>query len=347
MTCTGLCTHGADLDLAGRQSGDRHLVGFEAFLQELLVQRDVGVAHDGREDEVGLGLTDLVEHGCEFRAAEGHVVLADDFATGAFEPDLGVLVGLLGPDVVGADKIDLLAKVLDHEGNEVLRVLVGKRAGVDDVLRALAAFIAGRVVEQVVAGHDDRGHGAAAGRRIAAKGGDHAVAQDQLADLFRVDLDVRLGVDDDWLDLHAGYAAIGVDFVDGVLDDLGGVVLDHCQRAGLREEDADLDGPALGDPRLCPRGARPDDRRSCERHGCGAGALDESSPGNLHLFPPAVIVKTGLLLSLFLRRVWAIATDASFGSMSITIYAQMTRNILIHIMPNRSMSNLNVAWNGI
>ena len=109
-----LVAHGARLDLARRQRGDRHLVDLEAFLLELLVEGDVGRADHRREDEVRLGLADLVEHRTELGAAERDVLLAEQFAAGLLQPDLGVLVRLLRPDIVGADEEDLLAEVLHH-----------------------------------------------------------------------------------------------------------------------------------------------------------------------------------------------------------------------------------------
>src|SRR5262249_41925431 len=104
-------------------------------------------------------------------------------------------------------------------------------------------------------------------------------------DLLGVDLDVGLGVDHDRLDLHAGDAAIGVDLVDGVEDDLRRIGLDHRQVAGQREQHADLDRPTRLDPRRGRRVAREDVRQtSYDRCACGR-TLQNAPPTDTHVRP--------------------------------------------------------------
>src|SRR5262249_23377351 len=122
-------------------------------------------------------------------------------------------------------------------------------------------------------------------RGVAAEGADHAVLEDELADLLGVDLDVGLGVDDDRLDLHAGDTAIGVDLVDGVEDDLRRIGLDHRQGAGQREQHADLDRSARLDPGGRRRVAREDVRETSGDRGARGGPLQNAPPADTHLRP--------------------------------------------------------------
>ncbi len=244
----------------------------------------------GREDEVGLRVADLVQHRAEFRAAERDVFLAEKLASRLLQPDLRVLVRLLRPHVVRADEEDLLAEVPDHEGDQVLGMLVGERAGADGVLRALRAFVAGRIVEQVIALHDRRQDRLAARRGVAAEERDHLVAQDQLLGLLRIDGEVRLGVDDHRLDGHARHAAGLVDLVDRVLHDEGGVLLRNRERSGEREQQADLDRLALlqgGAPRFAGVG-QPKMRQG---HGSRSGkrGLQNIAACDAHIYDPSGI----------------------------------------------------------
>jgi hypothetical protein len=100
----------------------------------LAVKGDIGGADHSRENEVGLGGADLVQDRTELGAAKGNVFFAQQFAASLLKPQLGVLVRLFGPYVIGADEEHLLTEVLDHERDKVSRMLVGQRPGADHIL---------------------------------------------------------------------------------------------------------------------------------------------------------------------------------------------------------------------
>ena len=83
-------------------------------------------------------------------------------------------------------------------------MLVRQWAGVDNILHTLATLVTGRVVIQMIPLHEDRHHGAAAGRGVTAMNADATVAKNELRCFFQINLDIRLGVDNHRLDCLTG-----------------------------------------------------------------------------------------------------------------------------------------------
>ena len=157
------------------------------------------------------------------------------------------LVGGARIDVVGALEhpalhADVLHQVVDRRN----RLLVGRGAGVDDVLRRLLALVLHRIEQQAVVLLEHRQHRLARHRRPAAEHDRDLVLLEQLARLLGEQRPVRRRIDDDRLELPAEQAALLVLLVDqhqhGVLQ--RGLADGH--RAGERVQDADLDGALRG-----------------------------------------------------------------------------------------------------
>ena len=241
VASSGLAAHGGDLVFRSGQARHRHLGRIEAGGLVLPMQRHHGIADHRREDDVRLLLTELVDDRGELGMAERHVFLVDDFGAVFLEQLAAVIVLFLRVDVVRPDHRELLAEVLDQPRNEFILLLVRHRAGIDDVLRALAAFIQGRVPVKIVLLLHDGQHRLAAGGGVGAEHADAFVASDQLARLFGEGRGIGSRVFDHRHDLHAVDAARRVDFLnrqDGrlvqqFLDDRGST----CQR----KQDTDLD----------------------------------------------------------------------------------------------------------
>ena len=167
--------------------------------------------------------------------------------------------------VVGGDRVDLLAILLHHPGDERRELLLRHGAGDDHVGVADAAFILvvveGKAVELV----DDRPIGFARG---AGEAGEHDVDLVALQDApheFLIAGVVGLGVVDHQLDRAAGDTAGRVDLVGGELDAMhladGGegkiarLVFQHADldriggvgKAGRKQADPD-EGSAVGAP---------------------------------------------------------------------------------------------------
>ena len=109
-----------------------------------------------------------------------------------FDQDLADLGHLARIDVVRSDDEELLlAEGLDDPGDEVRELLVRHGAGVDDVLRALEAFVIGRIEVHGVALLEHRQHRLAARRGVGAEHGRQLVLDDELRGLLVVGL--RIG----------------------------------------------------------------------------------------------------------------------------------------------------------
>ena len=124
-------------------------------------------------------------------------------------------------------------------------LLVGRRAGVVDVLRRLEALVLHRVEQQAVGAFDDRQHRLAGGRGPAAEDRCDLVLGEQLVDLLGEDGRLALAVLLDELDLLAEDAAVGVDLLGGEDERVANRLLadGHRTRRGVQE--AELDGVAV------------------------------------------------------------------------------------------------------
>ena len=121
------------------------------------------------------------------------------------------------------------------------RLLVGRGARVEDVVRRLLAFVLDRVEEQAVQLLEDREHGLSRHRSPAAEDDGHPVLLQELARLLGEERPVRRRVDDDRLELLAEHAALRVDLVDGHQRDVAQRRLADRHRARQRVQNADLD----------------------------------------------------------------------------------------------------------
>ena len=204
--------HRRDLDFRGHGGADRQLVVGQALVLEFAIEGDDRVADHVRENDVAARALDLVDHRAPFGVAELEIFVGDPLAAALLDQDLGDLGHLARIDVVRPDDEELLlAERLDDPGDEIRELLIGNGAGVDDVLRALEAFVIGRIEIQIVALLEHRQNRLAARRGVGAEHGRHAVLNDELGSLFVVGLRIGGAVLDDGLDLHSLDAAVGVD----------------------------------------------------------------------------------------------------------------------------------------
>ena len=179
------------------------------------------------------------------------------------------LVGGARIDVVGAEQHPALGAAA-FLGHQVLdrrdRLLVGRGAGVEHVLRQLLAFVLHRVEQQAVQFLEHRQHRLARHRGPAAEGHGHLVLGQQLARLLGEQRPVGGRIDHHGLELLAEHAALGVDLVDRHQGDVLQHRLADRHRAGQRVQHADLDGlllarKALVEPK--PMAATAADRANC------------------------------------------------------------------------------------
>ena len=154
------------------------------------------------------------------------------------------LVGGARIDVVGAFEHPALhvAAFLAHEVfDRGDRLLIGRGAGIEDVVGALLALILHGIEEQAVQLLEHRQHRFARHRGPAAEHHRHLVLLQQFARLLGEERPVGCGIDHDRLDLLAEQAAMLVDVVDhhqhGVLERR----LADRHGAGQRMQHADLD----------------------------------------------------------------------------------------------------------
>ncbi len=83
------------------------------------MERDVRIAHNGREDEIRLRLADLVEDGREFGTAERNIVFAHHFAAGNTDAAIQVYRSAFRPsDVLEAPYVMLGVNAVCAETHE-------------------------------------------------------------------------------------------------------------------------------------------------------------------------------------------------------------------------------------
>jgi hypothetical protein len=235
--------------LADREGDDRDVGGLDALVAEFLVERHVGVAVDrrnhGRLLAGGAELLDVGDDRLPVGMTERRVVDHDVLLGHALGEQIGLedLVGRARIDVVGSGQhpalnLLLLGEIVDRGD----RLLVRRRAGVEDVALALLTLVLDRVEQDRVQLLEDRQHGFAGHRGPAAKYGRDLVLGDQLARLLGEERPVGGGVDHDRLELLAEHAALLVLLLDEHEHDVLQRRLGDRHRARERVEDADLDG---------------------------------------------------------------------------------------------------------
>ena len=256
---------------ADRERDDRDVFGRDLLVAELLVERHVGVAVDGRDDRGLLAgraePLDRRDARLPVGVAERRVVDRDVLGLDALRLQVGLedLVGRARIDVVGAFEhpalhADVLHQVVDR-GN---RLLVRRGAGVDHVLRRLFAFVLDRVEQQAVVLLEDRQHRLARHRGPAAEHHRDLVLLEQLARLLGEQRPVRGRIDDHRFELPAEQAALLVLLVDHHQDRVLQRGLADGHRAGQRVQHADLDGRRLRRDRAAGRQRRRRGRRTPE-----------------------------------------------------------------------------------
>ncbi len=143
--------------LTHRERDDRNVGRLHALVAELLVERHVGVAVDGRDDGGLLaGRAELLDVGDDrlpVGMTERRVVDHDVFRLDALGLQVGLedLVRRARIDVVRAGEYPALDLLVLHQvvdGRD--RLLVRGGAGVEDVLRGLFAFILNRIEQDGV-----------------------------------------------------------------------------------------------------------------------------------------------------------------------------------------------------
>ena len=224
----GLDVQGLQFHLGKAERNDRAGVGGDALVGQFLEEGHVAVAVDGVDHgaiAAGAEAFDLADDGLVVLVVERRVLLGDAvfrYALGLGEIEPQNLVRGTRVDVVRTDQVEALLaaafrahQVIHRRG----RLLVDRRAGVDDVLRTLFAFVLDGVEEEAVVLLEHRQHGLAAYRGPAAENRRHLILGQELLGLFGEEVPVGGGIFDDRLDRAPQHAAILVDFVNGHEDD--------------------------------------------------------------------------------------------------------------------------------
>jgi len=145
-------------------------------------------------------------------------------------------------DVVGAFEHPALHPDVFHQVvHRRDRLLIGRRAGVDHVLRRLLALVLHRIKEQTVVLLEYRQHGFARHGRPAAEDDGDLVLFEELARLFGEQRPVRRGIDHHRFELPAEQAAFPVLLIDKHHDRVLQRRFADRHRARQRMQDADLD----------------------------------------------------------------------------------------------------------
>ena len=219
----------------------RNVGGVHALVGEFFIERHVGVAVDGgdhcgllafttefldaRHDRLPVGMT-------EWGVVDHDVVLGDALG---LQVGLEDLVGGTRVDIVGAGENEALhAQVVEQVVHRRDRLLVGRGAGVEDVLGGFLAFVLHRVEQQAVEFFHHRQHGFTGHRGPAAEDHVHLVLGDQLAGFLREQRPVGGGVHHHRLQLLAHDTAFFV------------LLFDHHQHGVFQCGFADRHGAGQG-----------------------------------------------------------------------------------------------------
>jgi len=241
------------LFLANREGDHRNVVGGDARRCQFLVEADIGIAIDGRDHAdllaIGAERHDIGDDRRPVRMAERRVVDEDVFLGDAivFQILLENAVGRARIDIVRAQKRELLdAQLLKEIVGGRNRLLVGRSAGVEDVLRAFLTLILDRVEHQPVQLFEHRQRRLTADRCPRSEDHIDFLDGEQFAGLFGEQRPVGRRIDDDRFKLSAQKAAFFVLLVDKHLDGVFQRGLGDRHRSRQRMQDADLDRSVLG-----------------------------------------------------------------------------------------------------
>ncbi len=237
---------------ADGEGDDGDVLGRDALRGQLLVEADVGVAVDRRDDAHLIAVRrerhDVGNDGGPVGLTEGGVVDEDVLGGDALGKEIGLedVVGRARIDVVGAEEGEALdAEFVDHVVDRRDRLLVRRGAGVEDVARRFLALVLDGVEHQPVQLLDHRQDRLAAHRGPGAEDHVDLLDRQQLARLLGKERPVRRRVDDDGLDLASQQAAGGVLRLDEHQHRVLERRLGDGHAARERVQDADLDRAGL------------------------------------------------------------------------------------------------------
>ena len=213
----------------------------------LLVVGRLRRADEQRHQNVGLGLLDVLDGGSELRDAERDELLAHHRAA-LFLDDLADPLGRdLAEVVIGGDRVDLLAELIHHPGDQRRELLLRDGTRHDHMGVANAALVLVVVERQTVELVDDGPVGFTRGAREAGEHDVDLVLLQHAPHEFLVARVVRLRVVDIKVDLPPRDAAGLVDFIRGELNAMNLADRRDCEIARLVFKHAELD--RIGGPR--------------------------------------------------------------------------------------------------
>ena len=186
----GLGVDARKLFLAHGEGHHRDVLGGDALVTQFLVEGHVGIAVDGGDHggllAGGAELLDIGDDGLPVGMTEGGVVDQDVFLRHPFALEVGLqdLVGGAGIDIVGPGQYPALHPLIHEVVHRRDGLLVGRGAGVEDVLGRFLTLVLHGVEEQAVQFLEDRQHRLAGHRGPAAEDGGHLVLGQQLPRLL-------------------------------------------------------------------------------------------------------------------------------------------------------------------
>ena len=200
---------------------------------ELPVKGDVVAADQQGHHHIRAILLDALDHRAEVDHVERDELPAELAAAGLVQEDFDPVGGDVPVIVIGGQRVELLAVILDRPGDQHAQLLRRGDAGAKDKLVADAAFVLLVVEVQGLVAIDDRAHRLARGAGDPAHQYRHLVLQDELRGVLGVELIVGLGVELDQPERPAQDAAVRVDVVDresGAVDHRQAVDVDRPRR---------------------------------------------------------------------------------------------------------------------
>ena len=275
--------------LPDREGDDGQRVGGDAGGSQLLVETDVGIAVDGRDDANLLAVRaqghDVAHDLGPVGMAERGVVDEDVFLGDALRDQVSLQNVVRGAriDIVGAQKRELghaqFLKVVIHRRD---RLLVRGGAGVEDVLRRFLAFVLDRIEEKPVQLLHHRQHGFAGHGRPAAEHHVDLGHGQQLTRLFCEKRPVGRRIHDHGLQQLAQKPALGVLRFDQHQHRVFQRGFRNRHRARKRMQHADLDGFGLRE------------RKARHRHGGSSGRTGQKrASGQFHVVIPCHLAASG------------------------------------------------------
>ena len=237
-----------------RESDGWNVFRLDPLIAELPIERNIGIAIDGGHNRGALAFAGKALHArhnaLPIGMAEGRVFFHDIGIRDALAVQEGAQNAIGGAriDIIGAEQRNAarLTTILRHQiFNRRNRLLVRRRAGVEDVLRLLLTFILHRVEQQTVQFFKHGQHGFAADRGPAAEGHIHLRHLQQFARLFSKKWPIGSGVHHHGFHTAPEQAAAAVDAFDHHQHGIAQRSFADGHGAGKGVQNADLDGGCL------------------------------------------------------------------------------------------------------